>query len=125
VDDPFPEAAFAKAQVVLPHPDEDVIAPEVTDLFDGMPEIHPPMPEGLRVIRGDVFHADELHVGLCGHLVRNHSIRWQLAAGEDVALDEIDIAHGLLEPLVRDGDGLISIRPSSFSSRLQVAKYVS
>jgi len=57
-------------------------------------------------VQAEVFHVEQVHVGFAADHFKHFLYAGQGAAGEDVALDEVDAALGLLVALLADGDCL-------------------
>ena len=109
------ESTFAVGQIKLPH----ALEPHV-ELVLGEPRpggIEPVTPFGKRagVVKAEPVRFHQLQPGILDRALEPRH-RWQHAAGENVPLDEIGIAHIFVKGIVLDGDGLQRRAPPSLRS---------
>src|SRR5258707_15228836 len=101
------ESGFAIRKVVFPQPAETVIEARRYQMRPGRAEIASPDRECLGIILPENAFADDGNTEPLAQRFQDLRRR-QHAAGENVALDEIDFAAIGLKQAVLDGDGLDS-----------------
>src|SRR5690606_26263218 len=99
------KAALAVREVPLPESQELFPIAQCGDFRAAGQEALAPVPQGQRIVARDVFETNQLQVGPSARL-RERAQGGNAAAGEDVALDEVDVALVGLEAPVPHGDGL-------------------
>lgn len=90
----------------MPQPDEVLAVAKPWQLGGQRQEAFAPVGQGAGIVVAVIMQPHQLHVGLPGEQSCHLGDARQAAAGEDVALDEIDTAHILGMALIGDGDGL-------------------
>ncbi|MNZ41380.1 hypothetical protein D3C78_589280 [compost metagenome] len=76
-----------------------------------MAQVVVPVAQGARVVGAEVLEVQQVHVAVAADGGQHRLDRRQRAAGEDVALDEVDAVARLAVALVADGDGLQQHQP--------------
>src|SRR5262249_45117647 len=111
VDVPRQESGLAIGEIVLPQPPESIVEAELGQARPGRAEIVSPGRKLLGIFLPEDAPAD---VGVTESLAKSFEDlgRRQHAAGEDVALDEVDFAAIGLEHAVLNGDGLDTGEPA-------------
>ena len=72
----------------------------------GAAKVFMPQAQGASVVQAEVFHVQQVHVGVAADDLQHVLYTGQRATREDVALDKVDAAFGLLKALFTNGDGL-------------------
>src|SRR5438128_2628361 len=105
------ESGFAIGEVVFPQPPESVVKAGWHQMRPGGAEIASPDRQRLGIILPENAFADDGNTEPLAQRFEDLR-RGQHAAGENVALDEVDLAAIGLEQAVLNGDGLDAGKPA-------------
>nr|GFC79056.1 hypothetical protein [Tanacetum cinerariifolium] len=97
---------YAVAQIKLPQAQEIIVVAQFSEVAGRMAEVVVPQAQGFCVVQPEIFHVQQVHVGVIADDFQHSGDGRQGAARKDVPLNEVDAAFCLLVSLLSDRDRL-------------------